>query len=81
MGGGSPSGPQLGFLPSFACSAVAACTGELLTIPLDTAKVRLQLQAAGGTPKYRCAPWAAARAASAGARRRGAGLGTPPSGG
>ena len=39
---------------SFACSAFSACTAEALTIPIDTAKVRLQLQttAAGATPKY-----------------------------
>jgi len=39
---------------SFACSAVAACTAEALTIPIDTAKVRLQLQTAvpGQAPKY-----------------------------
>lgn len=39
---------------SFGASATAACTAELLTIPLDTAKVRLQLQAKStGPPKYR----------------------------
>ncbi|XP_010504203.1 PREDICTED: mitochondrial uncoupling protein 1 [Camelina sativa] len=42
----------------FACSAFAACVGEICTIPLDTAKVRLQLQKsalAGDVtlPKYR----------------------------
>ena len=53
------SGPQLGFLPSFACSAVAACLAEVATLPLDTAKVRLQMQGGllkpGEAPKYRCA--------------------------
>ncbi|KAL4430927.1 hypothetical protein ABPG75_006183 [Micractinium tetrahymenae] len=57
------STPQWGFVQahpfvtSFACSAAAACTGEIATLPLDTAKVRLQLQgraaaAVGGPPKY-----------------------------
>jgi len=53
-------GPQLGLLPSFACSAVAACVAEITTLPLDTAKVRLQMQGgllkAGEAPKYRCDP-------------------------
>ena len=52
-----PSGPTLPLLPSFACSAVAACIAEATTIPLDTAKVRLQTQGsalkAGEAPKYR----------------------------
>ena len=52
-----PSGPQLSFLPSFACSAVAACIAEAATLPLDTAKVRLQMQGGllkpGEAPKYR----------------------------
>lgn len=43
---------------TFGCSAFAACVGEICTIPLDTAKVRLQLQKsalAGDVtlPKYR----------------------------
>lgn len=48
------SGPALPIHKSFACSAVATCWAEFLTIPLDTAKVRLQVQttAAGATPKY-----------------------------
>ena len=35
-------------------ASTAACIAEIATIPLDTAKVRLQLQkvAAGETPKY-----------------------------
>jgi solute carrier family 25 uncoupling protein 8/9 len=51
-----PSGPPLPLHKSFAASAVAACTAEVLTLPLDMAKVRLQLQgkAAAGAPlKYR----------------------------
>lgn len=52
-----PSGAQLPLLPSFACSAVAACIAEATTIPLDTAKVRLQMQGGvlkgGEAPKYR----------------------------
>ena len=52
-----PSGPTLPLLPSFACSAVAACIAEATTIPLDTANVRLQTQGgalkAGEAPKYR----------------------------
>lgn len=47
----------LPFYATFGASAAAACTGEILTLPLDTAKVRLQLQgraAAAGAPlKYK----------------------------
>lgn len=45
------SGPPLSFPRLFAASAVAACTAEILTLPLDTAKVRLQLQSSGN--KYK----------------------------
>lgn len=39
---------------TFVSSAIAACTGEIATLPLDTAKVRLQLQAKSeGVPKYK----------------------------
>ncbi|CAD7703682.1 unnamed protein product [Ostreobium quekettii] len=40
---------------SFVCSAIATCWAEATTLPLDTAKVRLQLQttAPGAVPKYR----------------------------
>lgn len=51
-----PSGPPLPLHKSFAASALAACTAEIVTLPLDMAKVRLQLQggaAAGVAPKYR----------------------------
>ncbi|KAL3623961.1 hypothetical protein CASFOL_032777 [Castilleja foliolosa] len=47
------------FATVFACSAFAACVAELCTIPLDTAKVRLQLQKrfpledSDGEPKYK----------------------------
>lgn len=64
-----PSGPQLGLLPSFACSAVAACVAEVTTLPLDTAKVRLQTQGgalAGQAPKYRCARWRRAQPGATG---------------
>ncbi|XP_068311247.1 mitochondrial uncoupling protein 2-like [Pyrus communis] len=50
---------EISFLQTFICSAFAACFAEFCTIPLDTAKVRLQLQkkaVAGddaGAPKYR----------------------------
>lgn len=50
---------EISFAGTFASSAFAACFAELCTIPLDTAKVRLQLQkkAALGdgvtAPKYR----------------------------
>ena len=40
---------------TFGCSAVAACWAEFCTLPIDTAKVRLQLQASpkpGEIPKY-----------------------------
>jgi len=51
-------GPALPLAPSFACSAIAACIAEATTLPLDTAKVRLQMQGGllkpGETPKYRC---------------------------
>lgn len=50
--------PSISFAETFLCSAFAACFAEFCTIPLDTAKVRLQLQrkSAGGddtTPKYK----------------------------
>ncbi|KAA3463791.1 mitochondrial uncoupling protein 1 [Gossypium australe] len=50
---------DISFAGTFASSAFAACFAEICTIPLDTAKVRLQLQkkALGGDaaalPKYR----------------------------
>ncbi|KAG9453267.1 hypothetical protein H6P81_006171 [Aristolochia fimbriata] len=50
---------EISFAGTFASSAFAACFAEICTIPLDTAKVRLQLQkkaASGdgvGVPKYR----------------------------
>ncbi|KAK4765542.1 hypothetical protein SAY86_026632 [Trapa natans] len=47
----------MSFMEIFLCSAFAACFAEFCTIPLDVAKVRLQLQkkvpANEGTPKYR----------------------------
>mmetsp|Transcript_7436 Transcript_7436/g.22008 ORF Transcript_7436/g.22008 Transcript_7436/m.22008 type:complete len:305 (-) Transcript_7436:550-1464(-) len=49
-----PAGPPLPAWATFIASATAACTAEIATLPLDTAKVRLQLQAKGAvTPKYR----------------------------
>lgn len=62
-----PSGPPLPLHKSFAASAIAACSAEVLTLPLDTAKVRLQIQptstsvkttssattTAAANPKYR----------------------------
>ncbi|KXZ44839.1 hypothetical protein GPECTOR_61g792 [Gonium pectorale] len=45
------SGKTLPFPQMFASSAIAACTAEALTLPLDTAKVRLQLQS--GSTKYK----------------------------
>lgn len=47
----SSNSKPLPFPQMFASSAVAACTAEVLTLPLDTAKVRLQLQAGGN--KYK----------------------------
>ncbi|XP_022642314.1 mitochondrial uncoupling protein 2 isoform X2 [Vigna radiata var. radiata] len=50
---------QISFAVSFLCSAFAACFAEFCTIPLDTAKVRLQLQKKVGVddgvglPKYK----------------------------
>lgn len=32
------------FMKNVACAATAACWAECLTIPFDTAKVRLQIQ-------------------------------------
>ncbi|XP_072985742.1 mitochondrial uncoupling protein 1-like [Typha latifolia] len=55
----SEHGSEISFAGRFVSSAIAACFAELCTIPLDTAKVRLQLQkkaVAGdalGVPKYR----------------------------
>ncbi|KAK6145296.1 hypothetical protein DH2020_022116 [Rehmannia glutinosa] len=50
---------EISFVGIFACSAFAACFAEFCTIPLDTAKVRLQLQKrvplgdSVGEPKYK----------------------------
>ncbi|KAE8039201.1 hypothetical protein FH972_011631 [Carpinus fangiana] len=50
---------DISFAEIFLCSALAACFAEFCTLPLDTAKVRLQLQKkavtvdAVGIPKYR----------------------------
>ncbi|KAJ0028481.1 hypothetical protein Pint_35253 [Pistacia integerrima] len=50
---------DISFAGTFASSAFAACFAEICTIPLDTAKVRLQLQKKGvggdglALPKYR----------------------------
>lgn len=50
---------EISFAGTFASSAFAACFAEVCTIPLDTAKVRLQLQKktnveeGAGAPKYR----------------------------
>ncbi|KAK9816880.1 hypothetical protein WJX72_006575 [[Myrmecia] bisecta] len=47
-------GKPLPWWANFASASVAACTGEIATLPLDTAKVRLQLQAKShGPPKYK----------------------------
>jgi solute carrier family 25 (mitochondrial uncoupling protein), member 8/9 len=54
MTGGGDSAP-MPIYKTFGCSAVAACWAEFCTLPIDTAKVRLQLQAsakAGETLKY-----------------------------
>lgn len=59
MGGGDHgSKVEISFAGRFTSSAIAACFAEICTIPLDTAKVRLQLQKkafstdAGARPKY-----------------------------
>ncbi|CAL4982426.1 unnamed protein product [Urochloa decumbens] len=47
---------DISFAGRFAASAIAACFAEVCTIPLDTAKVRLQLQknvVGDAAPKYR----------------------------
>ncbi|KAF5750871.1 UNCOUPLING family protein [Tripterygium wilfordii] len=53
----SKAGSDISLAGTFAASAFAACFAEICTIPLDTAKVRLQLQkkAVDGAalPKYR----------------------------
>jgi solute carrier family 25 uncoupling protein 8/9 len=43
------------FMKNVACGAVSACWAEFLTIPADTAKVRLQIQknVPGQEPKYK----------------------------
>ncbi|KAJ6850984.1 mitochondrial uncoupling protein 1-like [Iris pallida] len=59
MAGDHGSKMEISFGGRFASSAIAACLAEICTIPLDTAKVRLQLQKkavskdAGTVPKYR----------------------------
>lgn len=47
--------PNIGPLPSFGLAAIAACWAETVTIPLDVAKVRLQLQKVGpdGSVRYK----------------------------
>jgi solute carrier family 25 uncoupling protein 8/9 len=44
------------FLKSVACASFAGCVAEIATLPLDTAKVRLQIQSkssvVGALPKY-----------------------------
>ena len=50
----SPSGQRNSFIGNIAASAFSSSFAEVVTIPLDTAKVRLQLQAgASGPLKYR----------------------------
>ncbi|CAL0309684.1 unnamed protein product [Lupinus luteus] len=50
---------EITFAQAFLCSAFAACVAEFCTIPLDTAKVRLQLQKkvaaedGAASPKYK----------------------------
>ncbi|CAL0302648.1 unnamed protein product [Lupinus luteus] len=57
MVGGGNSNSDISFAGTFAASAFSACFAEICTIPLDTAKVRLQLQkqAVGDAviPKYK----------------------------
>jgi solute carrier family 25 uncoupling protein 8/9 len=48
-----PTGKPLPLWATFAASAAAACTAEALTLPLDTAKVRLQLQGKEAAPRYK----------------------------
>lgn len=50
----APSSPSnLPFYQTFAASAIAASTAEIVSLPLDTAKVRLQLQPKSSAPKYK----------------------------
>ena len=50
----APSSPSnLPFHLTFAASAFSACTAEVVSLPLDTAKVKLQLQQSTAAPKYR----------------------------
>jgi hypothetical protein len=54
MVGSEPS--KMPIWKTFGCSAFATCTAEIATLPIDTAKVRLQIQRAptGGAPlKYK----------------------------
>ena len=50
-GGGATNAPSLPVWATFASSAVSASFAEGLTLPLDTAKVRLQLQGAAEAGK------------------------------
>jgi solute carrier family 25 uncoupling protein 8/9 len=54
MAPAAPAAAQVGPVASFGLAATAACTAEIATLPLDTAKVRLQIQKAGadGSLKY-----------------------------
>lgn len=44
------AGPPLPLLPSFACSALAACIAETATLPLDTAKARSRMLLKSASP-------------------------------
>ena len=79
-----PTGPPLPLHKSFAASAIAACSAEFLTLPLDTAKVRLQIQpttsssqamaAAGGASTSSMTTAAPTKAAAAPIRPKYSGL-------
>src|SRR5689334_3009370 len=52
---GAPKKPPPPLWASFVCGGAAACWAEVCTLPLDTCKVRLQIQGArppGTAPKY-----------------------------
>ncbi|KAF6142518.1 hypothetical protein GIB67_039482 [Kingdonia uniflora] len=58
VGGGGDPKVEISFTGTVARAAFAACFAEICTVPLDTAKVRLQLQKKGprggdAAPKYR----------------------------
>lgn len=64
------SPPALPWYASFLCAGLGACTAEVVTLPVDTAKVRLMLLNRGlGSPGVGGAPGAGARPSMLGMMR------------